>query len=116
MFLSFLNVYFVCLYQKYTTLHKILQHKKTYIDKNNHKCIICRIKLGGIMTKLKEYLFRKEKKMTVFARELEMSSGYLTQIVKGNIIPSKRLAREISQATGGEVTVEDLLKKEKDNE
>lgn len=68
------------------------------------------------MTKLKEYLFRKEKKMTVFARELEMSSGYLTQIVKGNIIPSKRLAREISQATGGEVTVEDLLKKEKDNE
>lgn len=64
------------------------------------------------MSKLREYLFYKQKSVTDFAKELLVSRSYMNKIVLGKIYPSRLLAKEIERATNGEVKVEDLLKGE----
>lgn len=60
--------------------------------------------------RLDEYLFYEKKTITDFAKELLITRNYLNLIVLGYSKPSKRLARDIEKATGGKVTVEELLK------
>lgn len=65
--------------------------------------------MGDIM-ELKKYLFFKRVNVKEFSEKLEISRSYLSAIVNGKIIPSKKIARQIERATQGEVTVEDILK------
>lgn len=62
------------------------------------------------MSKLREYLFYKQKTVTDFAKELMVSRSYMNRIVGGKIKPSRLLAKEIERHTNGEVTAEDLLR------
>jgi DNA-binding transcriptional regulator YdaS (Cro superfamily) len=64
------------------------------------------------MVSLREYLFYSKISVTDFARNLEVSRSYLNQIVLENMKPSKRLAKDIEEATNGKVTVKELLKDE----
>lgn len=64
------------------------------------------------MTKLKEYLFYKQKSVTDFAQEVTVSRSHMNKIVLGKIKPSRFLAKEIERATDGEVKAEELLKGE----
>ena len=64
------------------------------------------------MSKLKEYLFYKQKSVTDFAKEMMVSRSYMNKIVLGKTNPSRLLAKEIERATNGQVTAEDLLKGE----
>lgn len=58
---------------------------------------------------LKEYLFRKNMKISVFSRMLECNRSYLNDIVNGVKKPGKRLAKDIEAATDGEVTFDELM-------
>jgi transcriptional regulator with XRE-family HTH domain len=62
------------------------------------------------MSKLKEYLFYKQKSITDFAEETGISRSYMNKIVLGKSKPSKFLAKFIEDATKGEVKAKDLLK------
>lgn len=62
------------------------------------------------MSKLREYLFFKQKSITDFAKELNISRSYLNKIVLGQTYPSRLLAKEIERMTGGEVKIQELLK------
>jgi len=62
------------------------------------------------MVSLREFLFYEEKSITEFAKELEVSRNYLSQIALGHLKPSKRLARDIEKFTNGKVKAEELLK------
>lgn len=55
------------------------------------------------------YLAMKRISVTDFAKKLMVSRSYFNQIVVGRMKPSKRLAKDIEEATKGEVTVEELL-------
>lgn len=57
---------------------------------------------------LRQYLVEKRITITEFAKLLEVSRGYLSQVVLGNSIPSKKLCRWITLETGGLVTYEDF--------
>lgn len=53
---------------------------------------------------------KKNKKTVVgFAKEIECDRSYLYAIIRGNKVPSKRLARDIEKATGGEISAGSLL-------
>lgn len=60
------------------------------------------------MTKLREYLFYKNISITSFSEIVGITRTYMNSIVLGRHIPSRILAREISRATNGEVSVEDI--------
>lgn len=64
------------------------------------------------MSKLKEYLFYKQKSITDFAKELLVSRSYMNRIVLGKSKPSRLLAKEIEHVTNGEVTMKDLMEGE----
>jgi DNA-binding transcriptional regulator YdaS (Cro superfamily) len=64
------------------------------------------------MSKLKEYLFYKQKSVTDFAKEMMVSRSYMNRVVLGKVKPSRLLAKEIERMTNGEVKAEDLLKGE----
>lgn len=57
---------------------------------------------------LRKYLVDNRITITEFAQILEVSRGYLSQVVLGNCMPSKKLCRWISDETNGLVTYEDF--------
>ena len=59
---------------------------------------------------------KKGKTISDFAQEVQCDRSYLGAISTGKKIPGKHLARAIEQATGGEVTAEELLSPKKDGE
>lgn len=58
---------------------------------------------------LREYLFYKRISVAEFSRIIDYSRIHISEIVLGRRKPSPRLAKIISKATNGEVTVEELL-------
>lgn len=64
---------------------------------------------------LKEYLFEKRMSITEFSKLVDHSRNYISQIVNGKYIPSKKLARAIERATHGAVTSDELLNEERNN-
>jgi DNA-binding transcriptional regulator YdaS (Cro superfamily) len=44
-----------------------------------------------------------------FSKIIECDRAYLSKIVNGKLKPSKRLAKDIEEATNGEVTASELL-------
>jgi transcriptional regulator with XRE-family HTH domain len=61
---------------------------------------------------LKAYLATINVTMKDFAQKVDCDSRYLSQISKGKIIPGRKLARDIQEATG-DVIKFDIVKKDK---
>ena len=59
--------------------------------------------------KLKIWIISHNMTMTEFAKKIDVSRTYLSDVTRGTRKPSRRLAKDIEQATNGEVTVKDLL-------
>ncbi len=57
---------------------------------------------------LKAYLAQKNISITEFSKYIECSRCYLSSVVCGQRLPSKRLARDIEKVTDGFVTMQDL--------
>jgi transcriptional regulator with XRE-family HTH domain len=58
---------------------------------------------------VKDYLFRKNLTVKKFAADLEISTSYLYQLLRGERKPSLQLAHKIEKYTSGEISVKDLL-------
>lgn len=58
---------------------------------------------------LREWLFRKRKTVTDFAKEIGVSRNHINGIVNGRGKPSAKLAKQIQDATHGEVSIMELL-------
>ena len=58
---------------------------------------------------LKVYLVRNNITVNDFSEKIGCSRVYLSHIITGHQKPSKRLAKDISSATNGEVSIEYLL-------
>jgi DNA-binding transcriptional regulator YdaS (Cro superfamily) len=58
---------------------------------------------------LREYLYKKNKTLMAFAKELGCDRTYLANISLGRLRPGKRLAADIERLTNGEVTAADLM-------
>ena len=54
-----------------------------------------------------EYIFRNKKTIGKFAEEVGVSRTYLSAIMHGKYVPSKRLAKSISLATHGAVSIKE---------
>lgn len=61
--------------------------------------------------KLKAYLAENDMKLGEFAKSIDCNYSYLSNICKGSVLPGKRLAKAIEEATGGIVKFQ-LRKKE----
>jgi len=62
---------------------------------------------------LKAYLANVGMTAKDFAHKLDISNRYLSHIMQGSMLPSRRLARDIEAATNGEVQIEFSLKTKK---
>lgn len=62
---------------------------------------------------LKAYLATIGMTCGEFAEKLDVSGSYFSQIAKGNILPSRRLARQIEKLTEGQVKVSFSMKTKK---
>jgi len=60
--------------------------------------------------KLKEYLEWKQIAKGVAAREIKISRQYLYEILRGRMIPGRKVAQQIVEWTHGYVTFEELWK------
>lgn len=58
---------------------------------------------------LRDYLHKNRIKKNEFALKIRCSFGYLGRICEYLRRPSMRIAEDIEQATGGVVTIEDLM-------
>ena len=58
---------------------------------------------------LREYLFRKNLTSKALAEKVQCHPNYIYLIKSKKIVPSMRLAKDISNETGGEVTIEELM-------
>lgn len=58
---------------------------------------------------LRTYIFMKRCTAAKIARELGVTDNHFRQIVRGEIKPSTRLAKDIAAYTGYAVTIDDLL-------
>jgi DNA-binding transcriptional regulator YdaS (Cro superfamily) len=61
--------------------------------------------------KLKVFLAINDMTLTEFAKKVDTGVQYLSSISCGRATPSKRLVKDIVQATNGQVTAEDLMNK-----
>lgn len=61
---------------------------------------------------LREYLFRNRISITDFSKKVDFSRNYISQIALGYRKPSKKLAKLIEKETNGEVTLEELIRKQ----
>jgi len=60
--------------------------------------------------KLKVYLVLKKISITDFSKQLRCSRDHLSRVANGSKRASKRLAKDIEEATKGEVTAEEIIK------
>jgi len=61
---------------------------------------------------LREYLFKKRITPTEFARAINYHPSYIQAIERGQKRAGMKLAKIISEATNGEVTVKEVLEQE----
>ena len=66
--------------------------------------------------KLKEYLFRYNLPVSVFAKEFAINACYMRMINRGEKKAGRQLAKEIEIYTGGQVTFKDLRGKDEEEE
>jgi transcriptional regulator with XRE-family HTH domain len=63
------------------------------------------------MKKMRHYLIDKDLTVKDFSEILDITPTYLSGIVNGKYLPSRKLARNIAKATNGEI-VFDLTQKD----
>lgn len=59
--------------------------------------------------RLAEYLKSKGIKRGDFAREIDVSAGWITSLCDGTGWPSREVAERIARVTSGQVTADDFL-------
>lgn len=64
----------------------------------------------NILMKLKLWLVKNRKTEIEFAQQIGYCRSYISQIACGTLRPSKRLAKAIEEATGGQVTASSLMR------
>ena len=57
---------------------------------------------------LREYLFYKEMSMEEFSKTADLSSSYVSQLLRGKLNPTAKTLRVIERATGGKVKAENV--------
>lgn len=82
--------------------------KNDLLEKDN--ILYSEIREWRIPVKLKMYLLINNMTMTAFCEQINYDLTYISKIAKGKRKPGIKLAKIIENATGGQVTVEDLLK------
>jgi 3,4-dihydroxy 2-butanone 4-phosphate synthase/GTP cyclohydrolase II len=60
--------------------------------------------------RLAEYLKERGIKRGDFARDIDVSAGWITSLCDGTGWPSRDVAEKIARVTGGAVTADDFLK------
>jgi transcriptional regulator with XRE-family HTH domain len=68
--------------------------------------------LLGDKMNLREYLFIKRMSIQEFSEIVDYSRVHISGIVNGKFRPSRKLAKRIEKETNGEVTINELLKRE----
>ncbi len=63
---------------------------------------------------MKDYLFKNNLSVKQVAGDLDISTSYLYQLIRGERKPSIELAQRIEEYTGGDITVGRLLGFEED--
>ena len=63
---------------------------------------------------LKEFLYQKRMQIKEFAGIIKYDRSSITEVIHGRRTPGRKLIEAIEEATGGLVTRDDLLKKNKD--
>lgn len=66
--------------------------------------------IAGENMNLREYLFLHRIGVEAFAKQINCSRSYFSRLLNGHVKPGHRLAKDIEEATNGEVTVEELMK------
>lgn len=66
--------------------------------------------------KLKVYLVLKKISITDFSKHLRCTRDHLSRVINGSKRASKRLAKDIEEATNGEVKAEEILQEYHGNE
>jgi len=59
---------------------------------------------------LTDYLYWNKLSITDFSKKVDCTRTYLSSIINGRQVPSRRMARDIERATDGAIKAEDLLK------
>lgn len=65
--------------------------------------------------KLKVYLVLNKISITDFSKQLRCTRDHLSRVINGSKRASKRLAKDIEEATKGEVTSEEIISEYKEN-
>ncbi len=65
---------------------------------------------------LKSYLANVGMSIREFSEKVDCTQKYMSQLALGRLLPSKRLARDIFQATGGVVKLKTKADKTKENQ
>lgn len=60
---------------------------------------------------LDEWLWRKKMTTVAFAKLIGISRVYIGQVKRKEVVPGKRLAKDIEALTGGEVKADSFVKK-----
>ncbi len=58
---------------------------------------------------LKAWIYANDLTIEKFSENLGISRVYLSRIISGNLVPSKKLANEIQMATNGKIKAKTLL-------
>ena len=58
---------------------------------------------------LREWLHQNRMKISTFSRQIGYAREYITNVSNRKSIPGRHLARTISNATNGEVTIQELM-------
>lgn len=64
---------------------------------------------------LREYLFRKDMTEVEFAKRINYSRNYISQVARKRLIPGVKFILIVEKATNGEVCAGDLLKQYKES-
>ncbi len=59
---------------------------------------------------LREYLFKERLSNKKFSEMVQCHPNYIWMIKEKRLVPSLRLAKDISEITNGEVSIEELMK------
>lgn len=64
---------------------------------------------------LREYLFKQHMTCAEFAKQLGVNARYLLNVKNKRVRPGKKIAINIEILTGGQVTIEELREKGKED-
>ena len=88
-------------------MHFIAMQFLSLDEKTHHKIKFLSL-IGGFMS-LRDWLYFKRMTIKDFAQHMGICRMHASNIVNQRLRPGERLAKDIEQFTGGEITREELL-------